>query len=133
MARMTELDTEAFGVQRPELLESLFSSARHAVGIAEGGNFCGFGFLRSGSVADYLGPVAARTVSAATRVILELARRSIGRPLYWDIPSPNKAAPAIAQELRFSAERPLLRMYLGRNVHTGDVQKYFGIADPSLG
>jgi GNAT superfamily N-acetyltransferase len=131
--RMVDLDAEAFGLQRPELFRSLLSSAQHAIALTNADEFEAFGFVRSGSVADYLGPVAACSDHAATEVILELVRRSTGRPLFWDIPSPNKAALALAEKLGFALERPLLRMYLGRNDHSGDLSKYFGIADPSLG
>ena len=128
-----DLDAEAFGVQRGESLHLLVSSAEHAVGVTEHGEFRAFGLVRPGSAADYLGPVVARNWRAAMEVILELARRSIGRPVYWDIPAPNKSALSLAEKLGFAPERPLLRMYLGRNDHPGDVTKYFGIADPSLG
>jgi GNAT superfamily N-acetyltransferase len=130
---VSELDGEAFGIERPELLESLLKSAQDAVALRDRGKVQAFGLVRVGSVADYFGPVAARTERAGTEVILELARRSIGRTVYWDIPSANKAATVFAEGLGFSPERPLLRMYLGGNEHSGDVRKYFAIADPSLG
>ena len=132
-ARLIELDTDAFGIQRPQLLESLLSSAEHAVAVGDQESFQAFGFIRSGSIADYLGPIVAQNWLAASTVILELASRSTQRPVYWDIPAPNKQALSLAQKLGFAPERPLLRMYLGRNDHSGDVTRYFGIADPSLG
>jgi GNAT superfamily N-acetyltransferase len=128
-----ELDAQAFGIRRPELIESLLLSAKEALAITNARELDAFGLLRSGSVADYLGPVVARTKVAATEIILELCRRAGDRPVYWDIPMPNEAALALAKKLGFQAERPLLRMYLGRNDHPGDVAKYLGIADPSLG
>ena len=133
IAQVSAVDAEAFGLRRPELIESLLSSARTAIAIEHNLGVDAFGLLRSGAAADYLGPVVAQTSEAATGIILELARRSGGRPLYWDIPHPNKAALALAEKLGFVPERQLLRMYLGDNDHPGDVQKYFAIADPSLG
>lgn len=132
-AQVCAADAQAFGLRRPELIESLLSSARAAIALEHNLGVHAFGLLRSGAAADYLGPVVAQTSKAATEIILELARRSGGQPFYWDIPRPNLAALALAEKLGLVPERQLLRMYLGENEHRGDVQKYFALADPSLG
>jgi GNAT superfamily N-acetyltransferase len=130
--RFSALDSEAFGAERRALISSLQASAKVALVSESMDGLKAFGFLRHGSVADYLGPVIARDSESATGIIIELLRRSESRVIYWDIPAPNTAAMDLATRLGFVAQRPLLRMFLGGN-RTGNASMYYGICDPSLG
>ncbi len=130
------LDAAAFGVKRSALVAALASSAHVAIGHFGRSRLEAFGLLRPGSTAEYLGPVIAATKRAAEEVIarlLDYSARTADRPFYWDVPHPNKAALALARKFALSPERELLRMYLGRNDHCGDVSRYFALADPSVG
>ena len=127
------LDQEAFGADRSELLRSLHTSARSARVIEEHGRVIGFGILRSGSTADYLGPIVADSAGSAEQLVSSLSAASAGRTFYWDVPKTNLAATNLAQKLGFEVQRPLLRMFLGSQNQTGNVKHYFGLADPALG
>ena len=52
---------------------------------------------------------------------------------YWDILEENSEAIAIAQSLGFQRSRPLLRMWTGDNLISGNPFLQFGIADPGTG
>jgi GNAT superfamily N-acetyltransferase len=130
------LDVAAFGVSRHRLLETLASQSRCAL-IAErsAGEPVGFGMMRDGSRARYLGPVAAESPDLGLAMIKALVERGgidAGK-IYWDIPDPNGAAVAWARQNGFVPQRTLTRMYLGENTTCGDPNKQFALAGPELG
>ena len=127
------LDAEAFGVMRAELIRRLCASARRALVMDKDGLLAGFGLLRAGAVADYLGPVVAKSTSDAMTLVAALISAVGGRPIYWDVPEPIEAAVELARKFGFEVQRPLLRMFLGETNLSGDVTKYYGLVDPALG
>jgi GNAT superfamily N-acetyltransferase len=132
LPRMISLDEQAFGAPRPALLRSLCDSS-HVLGRDASGEIKAFGFLRPGSVANYLGSIVAQSTNCAEAIAHSLIGSSISKPLYWDVPAQNKSAARLAERLGFTPQRSLLRMFLGPENLTGNAQLYFGIADPSLG
>jgi len=128
------LDAFAFGVSRKRMLESLMKHSRCALACkTETGDVTGYGLLREGSLASYLGPVVAAAADAAVRLVERLLPRAIERTIYWDIPDQNTAAVGLAKELGFTRERTLIRMYLGENTAPGDPLQQFAIAGPEVG
>jgi len=128
------LDTVAFGVSRRKLLEPLMKQSRCAlVGETDAGRVDGYGLLRDGSSALYLGPVVAASADAGVRLVNALLARAGDRKIYWDIPDQNVAAVGLARESGFTRQRTLTRMYLGENAAPGDSLQQFAIAGPEVG
>ncbi|MEM7317119.1 MAG: GNAT family N-acetyltransferase, partial [Planctomycetota bacterium] len=119
------LDHQAFGVDRTAWLTRL----------AEGSFFLqadgGFGMIRAGQLADYLGPITAVDRGVAHQIIVQLLARSRGK-VFWDIPGPNHHAIDIARQLGFEPVRDLTRMWLG-DTFTPDLTLQFAICDPGTG
>jgi GNAT superfamily N-acetyltransferase len=132
---LVALDAEAFGIDRSRLLAALLQDSIHAVCFRDSTNeLFGFGMLRPGSRAWYLGPVTARSETAASEIIRHLVGLAgTGGGIFWDIPDGNAAASALAQSLGFRPQRPLVRMFRGENDCPGDPLVQFGIADPAVG
>lgn len=120
------LDQRAFGSSREKLLHRLSQQSQ----LAESNE--GFGMLRVGHLAAYLGPVVASTSDAATAITLDLLDRAVGE-VFWDIPGPNTAGIALAKKLGFQPVRTLTRMRSGNEVQSPDLQMLYALADPSTG
>jgi GNAT superfamily N-acetyltransferase len=128
------LDAAAFGVSRGIILEPLMRHSRCALMFeSELERIAGYGMLRDGSSALYLGPVVAASADAGVRLAEALMAQAGGRNIYWDIPDQNAAAIECARERGFTPQRTLTRMYLGENATPGDPRKQFAIAGPELG
>lgn len=129
-----QLDAAAFGVSRRRILEPLMKQSRCTlVCESESGKVVGYGLLRNGSSALYLGPVVAASVAAGVSLVKKLLARAGDRKIYWDIPDQNTDAAELARELGFSPQRTLTRMYLGDNSTPGDPLQQFAIAAPEQG
>ena len=118
------LDIAAFGVSRHRLLEVLAPQSRCAL-VAEQmpGGIAGYGLMRNGSRALYLGPIAAESSEIALRLLDALMGRcgaTGAKKIYWDIPDTNAAMVAWARQSGFTAQRTLTRMYLGENTAPGE-------------
>lgn len=128
------LDTTAFGVNRQHLLGTLAAASRVAlVAESSGSEVAGFGFLRAGARADYLGPVVARDGGAAKVMIEALLAAAGDQGVFWDVPDPNREAVRLAATLGFVPQRPLLRMFIGEDRSPGDPCLQFGIGGPEIG
>lgn len=128
------LDASAFGASRRRLLPALASQSRSAVVLEpRPGRPAGFGFLRPGSQAHYLGPVVATSADAGIRMVEALLPASEGQPVFWDVPDENMAAVDWAQQHGFAVQRPLTRMFLGENLAPGDPRQQFALAGPEVG
>jgi GNAT superfamily N-acetyltransferase len=132
--RVESLDVSAFGISRQPLLLSLAQQSHCALVLessAEG--IVGYGLLRPGSQALYLGPVVARSADAGLPIVEALVARSAGQMLYLDIPDVNAAAVAWAKERGCTEQRRLTRMFLGENLRPGDPHRQFALAGPEIG
>jgi GNAT superfamily N-acetyltransferase len=130
---ITQLDGAAFGAMRPPVLKHLLDQGCQTWVHQAAGEIAGYGMIREGSRAKYLGPVAATSSGAGVALIGALLTAVVGEPVYWDIPDPNVEASALAKRLGFSPQRRLVRMSLGVNVRSGNPRQYFAIADPAVG
>jgi ribosomal protein S18 acetylase RimI-like enzyme len=128
------VDAAAFGVSRRALLEAL---SEHSLGRmvieSEGGQVCGFGLLRQGSLADYLGPVTAVSSEGASPLLEQLLASAPGEKVIWDIPDQNAPAVAWASSHGFTPARTLIRMFRGENRAPGNPRRQFAIAGPEVG
>jgi predicted N-acetyltransferase YhbS len=126
------LDTQVFGAPRGSLLRSMAAGSRRALVYERGGSILGFGLLRDGSRASYLGPIVARPGTGDLLVRCLLSGHG-DRPVFWDVPDPNQPASLLARQLGFTFLRPLTRMYLGTNLVPADPIGQWAIADPATG
>lgn len=128
------LDHEAFGVDRwPMVRRTTWQIARPLIHQTIKQRVVGFGVLRKGARARYLGPVVAESIAAAGPLIKSLVLEQPKHPIFWDIPDPNTCAVELAQRLGFQPQRPLIRMFLGENKWPGDPQRIFALAGPEIG
>lgn len=133
-AAMAQLDKAAFGVSRQSMLERLArDSSAVLVQTSEAGRITGFGMLRPGARAVFLGPVVADSAEAGALLVQALGASVAGRPVYWDVPEANAPAIELAKSYGFTPQRPLSRMVLGENKNPGQPQLQFAIADPAIG
>ena len=134
---VNRLDTMAFGVSRGQLLEALAKqSYRHVVAESESGEVVGYGLMRQGSRALYLGPVVAESPNTGIQLFQTLVVENNGQArdaIYWDIPDRNAAAVEWAMAHGFTVQRTLTRMHLGENAAPGDDLKQFAISGPEMG
>jgi predicted N-acetyltransferase YhbS len=126
------LDTQAFGVPRGQLLQSLAASSRRALVCESGGSILGFGMLRNGARASYLGPIVAQPEVGELLARYLLAGYG-DQSIFWDIPDMNEPASRLTRQLDFSFVRPLTRMYLDTNLVPSDPLGQWAIADPATG
>lgn len=128
------LDARAFGIGRARLLDLLMDQTLSVLVSRErDGRIDGFGLVREGSRARYLGPIAS-TNPGNVRPLVERALDAAGdRPIYWDIPDANVVSVEIARDCGFRPQRPLLRMCRGSNDWPENLEYYYGIADPAVG
>jgi GNAT superfamily N-acetyltransferase len=134
-ARLVDrFDAAAFGASRRRLLQALVPQSRCALVFEVApGQIDGYGLLRKGVRACYLGPVAATSTEAGLGLVEVLVSRCEGERVYWDIPDANTAAVEWARQRGFTLQRPLMRMYLGENSAPSDPRKQFALAGPEVG
>lgn len=133
-ARLDSRDAQAFGTPRRGLISALARQS-HCVLTCEraGDGETGYGFLRKGSRASYLGPVVAANCRDGIALIEALLAQAGESRVFWDIPDLNLAAVDCATRHGFAVQRSLTRMRLGENCCTGNPLQQFAIAGPELG
>ncbi len=134
LARITELDGKAFGIERAQLLGHLARQSLRVLWHDGGeGNHSGFGMLRAGMRAAYLGPVIARSREGALPILQTLLAEAGGEAVFWDVPEVNPAAVELAQSRGFTVQRRLIRMFRGAPGPRADWSTVYAIVDPALG
>ena len=117
---VNEIDAAAFGVPRFRLVSVLAQRSRSVRVWPGQGGVRGWGLLRIGANADYLGPIAATDPAAFLPLAAALLRRTGNPSVFWDIPDQNVAAVEAARRFGFGPVRPLTRMRLGPDNHSGN-------------
>src|ERR1043166_2916500 len=132
---MVKLDHFGFGVNRAKLVQTMAGDRELALVVPSlhADEIEGFGLLRAGARAHYLGPVTARNERAGLELLKALLARVAGKKIFWDIPDQNVAAPRVARDWGFTAQRNLTRMFLGENLAAGRPLNQFAIAGPEVG
>lgn len=124
---IADFDATAFGAERGSWLAAL---ARDAKVSRRGPD--ALGMIRSGEHHDYLGPLTASTPEAGRELAGELISQ-LDRQTFWDVPEPNRVAVELAEAHDFKRVRPLLRMWMGRQLLAGSPELQFAIGDPATG
>lgn len=119
-------DESAFGVNRQPWLDCLAADST-VISRSDG-----YGMLRPGRLATYLGPVVATSPETAAEIISVL-NESVATQIFWDIPGPNHGAVTLAEGLGFQPVRPLTRMWLGEKLIESDPLMQFALASPATG
>ena len=124
--RIIQLDKEVFGADRKGFLKQLSTDS------AVRSEQAGYGMVRPGFLASYLGPVCAREPSVADAIVGKLVSDSPG-PIFWDIPAPNESAIQLAERSGFEPVRELTRMRLGDRPIDPDWTCMYAISGPATG
>ena len=127
--KIISLDQAATGALRENLLHRLIEDASRTLVHETNGELTGFGILRPGSLASYLGPIVAADPAHAQ----SLASALTSGKTFCDLPDRLPPAADWAKANNFTPQRTLTRMYLGQNVQPTAPHAYFAIAAPDLG
>lgn len=131
---IASLDAAAFGVSREKLAEALAAQSQLALVLETApGIVAGYGFMRPGSQATYLGPIVAAAGVVGLQLVRALLANTAGERVFWDIPDANTAAVDWARQHGFIQQRMLTRMYLGENTAPGNPRQQFALAGPEVG
>ena len=133
VACVADLDASAFGVARNRMLTMLATQSATRVRTDGAGRIVGYGMLRPGQRAYYLGPMVAQDESSGIALADDLLGSIALLPLYWDIPDANQAAIRVARRHGMQRQRTLTRMYLGENTRPGRPAAQWAIAAPEIG
>ncbi len=128
---LQQLDRNAFGAERLRWLDRVLPNCLRQSFVNNNDDY-GFGLLRSGHSAFYLGPVTASTATAAQQIVDNLLHQLSG-PVFWDVPEPNPAAVAMAEARGFQRLRSLTRMRYGDTLISPQLNLQFAICDPATG
>lgn len=130
------LDAESAQADRAPWLRSLADGARCVRVCSRDGAVAGFGMLRPGDEADYLGPVVSRDEEGARALAGELLRSAADRAVVWDCFDDEAGAASWVRAWGFSPVRPFVRMRWGDSSRADPrdlPRRAAAIMDPSLG
>jgi GNAT superfamily N-acetyltransferase len=128
------LDREAFGADRAEVLGwALEQAPEHAWSLEEEGVLGGYCFGRRGHHSRHIGPVVARRVETAGRLVSASLRPADAERVIIDVPADRPDWIAQLRTLGFETQRPLTRMYRGSASGPGRRELQFAICGPELG
>ena len=127
-------DACAFGASRQNLIIALAEQSHCALSLETAPEIPGgYGLLRKGAQASYLGPVVSTSPQGGITLVEALLTQSCASTVFWDIPDPNTPAVDWAARHGFKVQRSLTRMCLGENRCAGNPLEQFAIAGPELG
>lgn len=131
---LQRLERRAFGVPRLRLLTALLESSTASALLEDGhGGIVGYGYLRPGALADYLGPAVAVDALAAGALAETLLEHAVGHRVFWDIPASCVHATRWAAEHGFRRQRELTRMSLGPTPPAGVAGLPMALSGPETG
>lgn len=127
-------DAAIFGANRTPLLRLLAHDSEVTWVTKQGdGTIGSYGMARAGVHAGYIGPVISLQGQFERHMIQWLMQHLCQEVVYWDIPDGNVAAVNLAQRLKFSRQRPLLRMWMGDQLVASVADRQWAIAGPAIG
>jgi GNAT superfamily N-acetyltransferase len=111
---VADLDAEAFGVRRPEVLRSLSRRNPELCFVAKDAQgITGYLIARDGREAVQVGPGVATEPLVAARLLSALLGATAGRRVFLDVPTSHLSALGTAEARAFKVQRAFTRMVLG--------------------
>ena len=126
-ASAIDMDRQAFGANRSKLLMHFVARGHFCLNTPDGG--C---FLRDGDRAWQIGPISARSPSAATD-LLRAAIETVDGEVFVDVPDRAVEMIELLTELGFARQRPFLRMVRGEPPANATGFMHYALAGPELG
>lgn len=130
-------DRRVFGADREPVLSAIWKRApRYGFMRREGKEIAGFCLGRSGHEFAHIGPVIASHMDTAMALVSAAICAAHGAPVVIDVPHVHRDSPLWMERLSaigFEVQRPLIRMYRGRNAHPGIPENQFAILGPEFG
>lgn len=128
------LDAPSFGADRGHVLKSVAAAdPRFVLMERDSSGLAGFTLGRRGTNSDHIGPCVARDPKIARRLLVRFLTRSSRARVTLDCVQPNAWMPALLEDLGFSLDRCLTRMYLGANVYPGKPEQWCATLGPEFG
>lgn len=129
------LDRQAFGADRRPWLDALMagSPVGSLMAMSSDDHLVGYGLMRPGSQAFYVGPVIARGKEAALSLFDGLLSQLAGEKVYLDFNTGFGSGPEMLAKRGFVKQRDLIRMRFGIENQAGRSNLIFGIAGPEIG
>lgn len=126
-------DSACHPADRPRFLERWLSTDGHrALARVVDGRLTGYGVIRPGRDALRIGPLFADTAADARALLAGLAAEAAGREFAIDVPEPNAAAIALAEEYGLTPSFETARMYTGP-IRPYAEERVFGVTTLELG
>ena len=133
LPEIVRLDRRISGADRAQLLEHLYTRARHlAYKATEAGRVTGYLFGRNGRVATQLGPLAAEGPPTAL-ALLATGLGCVGEPIFLDLLDAHRDIDAWLQVHGFEQQRGYTRMLLNVYVPFDEARANVLIAGPEFG
>jgi GNAT superfamily N-acetyltransferase len=131
---LLSLDAQVFGADRSDMLKWLAEGAPEYGWVCRSsGTVEGFLFGRHGHDFEHLGPVVARDVDVAQRLVGECLARYPARRFILDAPDQHASWQAWLQESGFTIQRPFVRMYRGQHRQPGSPAHLHATIGPEFG
>jgi hypothetical protein len=133
LAAVTAYDGACSPADRPRFLAAWLTGPGHrAVVRYDGDRLTGYGVLRPGHDALRIGPLFADTADDARALFAALTAGVTGSEISVDVPEPNTAGVALAEEAGLRASFETARMYTGP-VRAHARERVFGVSTLELG
>ena len=126
-------DSRCFFTPRPEFLRPwIVQPAGRALACVSDGQLQGYGVIRQCRSGCKVGPLFADDPAIADRLFTALAAYAENQPVFLDVPEPNSAAVALAEQYKMQPVFQTARMYTGP-APALDLDKVFGVTSFELG
>jgi hypothetical protein len=133
LAAITAYDRACYPADRPRFLAEWLTGPGHQVFVRHDGvRLTGYGVLRPGHDTLRIGPLFADTADDARALFAALTADAAGREVAIDVPEPNAAGVALAEEAGLQASFETARMYTGP-VREHARHRVFGVTTLELG
>ncbi|MEU3856679.1 GNAT family N-acetyltransferase [Streptomyces sp. NPDC028722] len=133
LAALTAYDGACCPADRPRFLAAWLTAPGHRAVVREdGGRLTGYGVIRPGHDTLRVGPLFADTADDARALFAALTAGTGGREVALDVPEPNTAGVALAEEAGLRPSFETARMYTGP-VRDHARERVFGVATLELG
>ena len=134
LSELLALDRIAFNADRSKLIEALIDTASVPPVLVRGANgaLSGYAMVRSGTRADYVGPIVTKDAQQVEPLITQMLNRLSDRRVYIDFNTECGGGSGFLYDRGFVKERDLIRMRAGRpSPKTSSL--IVGIAGPEIG